>query len=422
MRRVLFVLAVLLASPAARPHAAPAAADGVSIRGAAGLGGVARAGRWTAVEVTIENSGAPSSGNLVVAIGDAKVVRHVEVPSPSKKRTTVYLRVPADADAAATVTFASSPPVRIPLRLYDGDAPLTICVGPASADCTASLDADAAPQSWRGYDAADVVVLPPDVRFTAPQQAAYDRWRAIRHWSESTNMVPPPAPATAFEDTSRASRMLLLYVASMLALAVIAPLVRKRSAWTHGAVVATIVAASTAVLADGRFGNAAAIAVRDSTVVRAGVGFDSASVSARGVALFPAAARHELETPLEDGSLEVAGGPAFRKGQRVAFDVEGFAAGRLLESDAAASGVTLRNVSSFTFTNCVLPDGYVPRTIDRLVPQASATVTAAADAFDPVMTCGIDGTIETLAVPGARLQRAGSTTLLYDLRPRGGRP
>lgn len=410
-RVVAAVLIVLGSAPAAF------AQGGAAVRVNAGLDGTVRPGRWTTIDVTIENSGRALAGDLIVEIGSARTVSQVEVPAPSKKRVDLYLRVPSDAGRTVTVSFAALDPVRVPLRVAD-DAPIHVCVGTApSADCTVALDAGAAPQSWRGYDAADTVVIADRSGLTPRQQVAYERWRAIRHWSASTNMVPPPSAPPTVDGTSPVTRVLVTYLLILIVACVAAPSIRVRPMWVHAALASIIVVASAVVLADGRIGSGADVSIADTTVVRGAEGFAGSSIAARGVARFPAASRHELVTPLDDASMDVPAAGDFKKGEKLSFNVEGFSRSAIVESTRADRRLTLSNVSAFHLDACSLPEGFDPRELRHLPPAGRATVQMAGEPVDPVLTCTIRGTLDTLQVRDARIRHTGTTTLLYDLRP-----
>lgn len=413
--RAMWIAAILLVVTAAPG----AASDGLAIRATAGLDGVVRPGRWTTVAVTIENTGPAIDGDLVVGIGAARAVKRVEAGSPSRKRIEMYVRVPADAEPAITVAFAAKDPLRIPVRLAEGDTPVHVCVGRvAEAVCAATIDGEAAPQSWRGYDAADDVRIAGDARLSAMQQSAYERWRAVRHWSASPNMVAPPAPPVTAAAKSRAAVVLVAYMLVLLAACAGAPLIHARATWMHAAIAAAIVLASTAVLADGRFGSGAHIIVNDVTIVRAGAGYAGSIITSRGVAAFPAPATVELTAVGDDAVIDAGGGRrTLAKGARLSFETEAFTSSQFMSGAIVGGRLTLTNTSPNTLTECSLPSGSQPQSVDALAPGASVNAALAADTLDPVVTCTIEGRIDTVSIGGRAIRHTGTAILLYDLRP-----
>lgn len=434
VRRSIAAAAVLLVA-----MATSAEAGEVVLRVDAGLAGVARPGRWMAVGVTIENTGAAAAGELVAEMDGVRAVRALELPAPSRKRVEVFLRVPSSADPIVTVRFGRQEPVRVPLRLAADDAPVRVCIGTGAAaddaECTAVLDTASAPSAWRAYDAADEVLVANPASLSAAQRLAYDRWRAMRHWSSSVNMAPGAAPARPATGEPLAPAALAACVLLLGLLAATAPLMRSGTQ-PLALVIVIILGTSAAVLADGRFGRGAAVVVHDTIVVRSGAGFDGAAVLARGTAWFPAAARHELRAAFDDGTIDTRE-PAFRssvdlagasvlegraaKSQRIALDIDGFGAAAFVSAAAHEGRLALTNVSAFDLTSCALPDGYAPRTIARLPAGGTISVTPNVEAPDPVLACAIDGLPETITLSTSTIDHRGTATLLYDLTPIGQR-
>ena len=195
--------------------ARPAQADPtVTVKASAGLGGWCRPGRWTPVRVDVETRGETSAeaaaGEIVVEWGDARVRRAMTLASPSHKQAELYIRTAdardsitvrvlvADREMARTVT---------PVRLVAPAEPLTVCVArvntwPTSGTtCTATINPESLPRSWRGYAAADDVVWPPGSKLTltAEQHTALDRWRVVQAIENAESTVPSAgdvAPAT----------------------------------------------------------------------------------------------------------------------------------------------------------------------------------------------------------------------------------
>jgi hypothetical protein len=420
--------------------AASAEAAGVVLRVDAGLAGVARPGRWMAVTVTIENTGAAAAGDLVVEMEGARAVRAIELPAPSRKRVEMFLRVPSSADPFVTVRFGSLEPVQVALRVAGDDAPVRVCIGALAAageaECTATLDVAAAPVGWRAYDAADDVRVADIAALSAAQRTAYERWRAMRHWSNAVNMAPVARQALPAAGESAARTALAVYVLLLVLFAAAAPRVRLSGTRALVLLVAVVLGASGAVLADGRYGRGAAVVVRDATVIRSGVGFNGAALLARGTVWFPSAGGHQLRAAFGDGAIDTRD-PAFRgtvdtggsavlegaavKSQRIAFEVDGFIDAAFVSASAQDGRVALTNVSAFALTDCSLPEGYAPRTIARWPAGATIAVAPHAGTQEPVLACAIDGLPDTLAAASSSVEHRGTATLLYDLTPIGQR-
>jgi hypothetical protein len=412
--------------------AGPAAADGVSIRVAAGLDGAARAGRWMPVRVTLENQGAAASGDLVVRLGDARAVRAIDLPSPSRKTFDLYLRVPPAAEPIVVAQFGGAT-ARQPIRLAADDGPFRLCVGtdPGNGPCAATIETASLPRSWRAYDAADEVFGLSATGLDGEQRTAFERWRAGRHWANSTNMAPPVTAPSASGARTRAPQILTAYVALLALAAIVAPMLRVRRTAVVLLGVLTV-AASAAVFADGRVGAAAAIGVDDAIVLRSGVGFAGTSLVSRGTATFPSAAAHTLRAAFPDGWIEardagalrrefdadgrlVVGG-GFARSQRLVFEIEGFLDAPTLSAEWRGTALVLANVSPFDLTGCALPEGYAPRQVARFT-RGSRIEVSPAEAADPVLTCRVAGVPETVTSGAAAMRHNGEATLVFDLRP-----
>lgn len=435
--------------------AVPAAAQAVSARIEPGLSGVARAGRWMPVVLVLENNGRPLDALVTVRIGAEHVSREVSLPAPSRRRLELYFRAP-DTDAATATLDVSGVTASATVRIVPSDAPFTLCVtaggvSPSGATCTAVLDAAALPGSWRGFDAADDVVMPAGAAtvMATGQRLAHARWAAVRAWNRSTSMAPP---APAVPETGRggvsATRELSLHAAAVLLLAFSTRWISRRPARLYVAVVLLAIAGSAAVLAHGRFGEAGALVVHDASVVRAGVTFDGAQWQVRGTALFPSARHVSIGTALQDGELLVrrgggtlrsgfsAGGDAVITGratrqQRLEFTVDGFADEAPLDVARGTAGISLTNRLSSALVGCTLPDGFEPATIARIEPAGSVDVRIATDVMDTndvndlagaALTCVIERTSASLTWNGGPVAHQGAAVLVYDLRGQGTHP
>ena len=192
---VALLLSLGAASAAPSHFGPPSIGAGLSVR--AGLGGVARPGRWLPVEVRVGNDASRVQGVLRVEWGDAVVLRDIDVAAGAAQHITVMLRaiaaapmvhVSIDGDAASGSADA-------PVELAPLETPLTLCVGEAAAtDCSVRIAEDTAPSTWRGFDMADVVIWPAaaaSARHDAVQ--AFATWRAMR-WLGDEGPADPVLP------------------------------------------------------------------------------------------------------------------------------------------------------------------------------------------------------------------------------------
>ena len=103
----LWLPAAAFALLCATPHISTAGGS-LTVHASAGLGGVAKPGRWTPVSIEIDNAGGQVATDVVVSWGDATLRRQVTFASSAKRRFTVYMR-----------TLEPGSAVRV--RLADGD-------------------------------------------------------------------------------------------------------------------------------------------------------------------------------------------------------------------------------------------------------------------------------------------------------------
>src|SRR6185503_5991442 len=132
---------------------------GATLQATAGLGGAAKAGRWTPLAVSVGSERAPLEAELVIAWGDTHLRRPITMAAGTRKEFELYVRT-GDPRGAIDVRLvaggreiaSASAPVRV---LGAGDR-VVVCVRPdatsssAAAECTTTVLAGGLPRSARG--------------------------------------------------------------------------------------------------------------------------------------------------------------------------------------------------------------------------------------------------------------------------------
>jgi hypothetical protein len=130
-----------------------AAAQDVSLAARAGLGGLARPGRWAPVRIDVDSL-AGIDGRLVLEWGGSRVTRELRLVSGARRSVELYIRA-ADVRDVITIRLESAGRVlastQASVRLVGLDDVVTVCVDRSEAAarlmCTASVGADTAPQA-----------------------------------------------------------------------------------------------------------------------------------------------------------------------------------------------------------------------------------------------------------------------------------
>ena len=413
-----------------------AADDRITLAAEAGLGGNARAGRWTPVRIAIENSGRDIDGEIVITAGSARLVRQLSLPAPSRKRLEHYIRLPsADIDrirVALVIGGREIQAVETAVRVLSGDGSFVLCIAPLgnqpAATCTASIAPAALPLSWRGYDAVDdldrsAVV---DGALNLVQKLAITRWRI--HRTREFTAAPASRPIEAPLLASQIRRLIVVYAAAFPILVLTSRRLGRSPRLFYAAVILVIAAGSVAATAQGRIGEGAAIVLADSTILSAAEGTDDAFFSTRGVAVFPSFDSFELRPGFDDGVAEARRDSAplqfaedgistlsglFGKGQRVGFDLEGFSPMPTLTIARSGDIVRITNATSDDLANCELPHGFEPRDIPLL--RAGEAVTARTSAQSGAVTCRLFRLPSTLRSSTNHVRHTGSALLVYEL-------
>ena len=445
LRAALTVLALLCVS---------AGAHALTLDARIGLGGVARAGRWTLIRVDVAAGGSATlAGDLVVEWGDARVLRDLTLAAGSRKQFDLYIR---STDVRSTVTIRVSSGGRdiargeFPVRLASFDESIALCLaGDAlapGAACTAQLDPSDLPDSARGYDAADVVLVTEEQLkgLAEPQRRALTRWRVIQGLNRSgvlseTPRLPatvPGAPATAHANRGLAAG-LAAYVCLLAAAGVFFSVAASRSLLVYPALLGIAAAGSVAAMSLGHFGGAAAVVVKHTSVLQQ-LGEGNGSVlSMRAVAAFPAFDSYELRSSSPDAALQRPSGRVVTAeqtiddsdrgvlrtesgaGSRQSFLVDATTDLHPLRTMRRGRALGLTNLSSADLTDCRLPAGTSPDRIGVLPGGATVNVELPASPFEHVVTCTTTAAPLSFTEARRAVRVEGITLVVSYLDPAG---
>lgn len=433
-----------------------AGAEGASLTATAGLGGVARPGRWTPVRVSVTNEDARLAGDIVIAWGDAVVRRRLVFDSPGTKQVELHVRT-SDVEARVQIRFesdAATTAITVPIRVLRDEERFELCVTPQSpavspaGSCTASVTAAALPMSARGLEAVDDVAWPLGrIRPGAEQSAALRQWRTLKRLDASgdLSLTPQPArPAVSRGLPVRTGRGVLAIGALCLvtlALTGYACTRRPRRAMMAAAGVSAAVAAGcAAAMALGRVGPTRPLTVHHQSVLQQIPGTDAALLSMRAVAELPARGGAALRLLVGDGVIEpsVPRGRAIEQtdadgyptlettgglGARRAFAAEAIVRGSWLQIDDSAGAVRITNRSPFAMEACRLAGGLRSGRMGVLPP--GGVIEAARDADDgsepallgPVILCTTQVPITSLTEARRPVIMQGTTVIAAYLTP-----
>jgi hypothetical protein len=452
----LFALACVVA-------AAAAPARGATLDAVAGLGGVAKSGRWTPVMVSVTSEREAVDGELVVAWGDTSLRRPVTLAPGTRKDFELYVRTSDPRGAIDVRVLAGSRElarVSAPVRVLGADDRVVVCVG---ADATASLDAGectttllarAMPRSARGYEVADDVVWPAaGTGLAAEQDAAWRAWRALDALDASGDLGATPQvsrpqvrrglPATL---TPVVASIGAAYLLALLA-AGAALRARRARLWLTAAAFALLIAGICAAVAGiGRIGATRAVHLHHVSLLQQLPGAPTAMLTTRAIAEFPAFDRFALRLPAADGTLEttsprgaasgaldadgfpvVAG--VFGIAGRQSFAGEAFVEARLLDVEERGRTIAIRNQSAQTLRECRLGRGLSATggAGDAITLAPGARLEASwTDASDetpsgPVITCTADEAPVAFVEAQRPVVMHGVTTVAaYRQTPAGG--
>ena len=408
--------------------AAALPAHGATLQAAAGLGGVAKAGRWTPVAVSVGSEREPLDAELVVTWGDTQLRRPIVLAAGTRKEFELYVRT-TDARGAIDVRLAAGgreiASASAPVRVLGADDRVVVCVQPdvtagVDASCTTSVLARAVPRSARGYEVADDVVWPPArIAVTAEQDAALRAWRALEALDASGDLgatpqvvrpqVPRGLPAAMTPVVvAIGGAYMTLFVATAWALRAR----RARLSWVGAAFALITAGACTAVAGIGRVGSTRAVHLHHVSLLQQLPGAPVSVLTMRATAEFPAFDRFALRLPPAAGTLETSsprgtasgaldadGFPVvtglFGAAARQSFAGEALVSARPLMVEERGHSVAIQNESGQTLHECHLGRGLSSSSaMATLAPGArlEATWTAATDEAPsgPLITCTAD--------------------------------
>jgi hypothetical protein len=400
------------------------AADTLSLTAEAGLGGIGKAGRWSPVRVSVENTGQDLAGELVVGWGDSTVHRSVVLASPSRRRFDVYIRT-SDVRGSITVQLRSNGvdlrSVNVPMRAMSSDAEVTLCVTSAASDatdtaeCTTRMTAAALPRSMRGYDAIDRVRwrAGSDRVLDADQRVALARWREYRQLEETGVLsLSPRVPSAAAGVPPRASLNTVAIGTAVygLVLIVVGSMARRsrRQPLPVYAVIGVIAALGSSVgIAAGHVGPASAVLVRYASTVQQLPGGGSL-LSMQGFAEYPAFDSFQIRAALTDAELELKSNPRSESwfddsgypvlsgvsglGTSQEFALEGVVALSPLEIERRSQVIRVRNASSFDLRDCRFPEGFSVQRVGTLRPGQTVEATELEAIEAPFFACTLSET------------------------------
>jgi hypothetical protein len=408
--------------------AGAAPARGASLDATAGLGGVAKAGRWTPLAVTVGAEGDALDADVVVSWGDARVQRPITVAPGTRKAFEFYVRT-TDPRGAIEVRLQSAgrelAVATAPVRVLGADDRVTVCVltdatAPVdAADCSTTILARALPRSARGYEAADDVVWPAGrAGLTVEQDAALRAWRALEALDASGDLGATPQVSRPLIPRGLPSTLIPVvaaiggaYLLALLAAGLALRARRARLSVTAAAFVLVTAGACAAIAGIGRIGGTRAVHLHHQSLLQQLPGAQSSVLTIRGIALFPAFDRFALRLPAPDGALETAsprGGATgaldpdgfpvvagvFGAASRQSFAGEALVATQPLSIDERGATVAIQNRSAHPLRDCRLGRGLAARTaLATLAPGAriEASWTDSDGAPNgPVITCVAD--------------------------------
>lgn len=400
---------------------------GATLDAAAGLGGLAKAGRWTPLTVTLASDGDAIAGDLVVAWGDTRLSRAVTLTPGARKTFELYLRT-TDPRGAIDVRLQSAgrdlAAASVPVRVLGVDDRVTVCVAADAASsvdstaCMATVLARSLPRSPRGYEVADDLVWPGrHSGITTEQDAALRAWRSLEALDASGALGATPQVSRPLVPrglpTTLAPVVAGIFLAYLSALLICAGLLRSRRArlsWMAAGVTVITAGACAAIGAIGQVGAVRAVHVHHVTLLQQLPDTQASVLTVRAIAEFPAFDRFALRLPVADGTLET---PSARGPARAALDADGFpvvtgvfgVAGRQsfagealvdarpLAIDDRGATVTIENRSGHPLRNCRLGRGLAAAVSGTLAPGAHIEASWAGGDETPAMpliTCVSD--------------------------------
>lgn len=420
-----------------------AAAGPLTVHASAGLGGVAKPGRWTPISIEIDNAGGQIATDIVVSWGDATLRRQVAFASSAKRRFTVYMRTLEPAGAVRVrLADAGDASADAAVQVLPHDAVVTLCIAglasviDAAERCSITLAPDQLPVSARAFEVVDQVLVADDVRLGAGARSTLAQWRSLRALENAGDLGLTPQVTRPMltrglpaRSTQPIGALAALYVATLLVLGVAGThrVLSPSSVWLVLAVLIT--AGGTAAMTIGRVGSSARLTIHHSSLMQQVPGTGASLVTLRGVAEFPAARHFALRVPVDDAMLEAsaasgraaqyqdAGGfplldGGFGLGARQAFLVEATVDAQWLAVEGDDRVVRISNRSTVPMRDCAFAPGMSTTEIGDLPPGATVTAQRIGDLAGPLFGCVADLSPISLTESAHDLDLTGTTRIV----------
>jgi hypothetical protein len=413
------VLAAVIVSVAAAGDLRAADNDSITVNAVAGLGGIARAGRWAPVRVSIANRQDRIDGELVITWGASTVHREVVLPAPSRNEFELYVRTTDVRDTLDVRLRSEGRDVRtvaVPIRVVPADEDVTVCVSSdgvvdtSEASCTTVVTAEGLPRSMRGYEAADAVLwgAGADSSLGSEQRTAVKEWEFLRRLEADGTRVVAPHISFSTSPLADARRSLMPFVLGMVTYVALLVVVgwsgrrREGVAATYLAVALIGVVGTSIAVQAGRWGTGSTVLVRHATTLM-GIPGAGTLVSMRGSLEYPAFDDFQVHSSAADAAFDRTGpsrseqwfdlrgyptvGGIFGLGAAQQFSLDGVVGDSWLHVERHPSGVTVTNTSPIDFHDCRFPEGFAPTRVDLL--RSGESVNAApSDGEDvPFLSC-----------------------------------
>lgn len=433
------------------PHAA--AAQGLTLKAEAGLGGVAKPGRWTPVRIVLQSAADSVSGDLVVEWGGASLRRPVAIAAGATQQFEIYLQTMDVGESVSVRLFSgglAAASATAPVRTLRADESFTACVtGSRGVEqpCAATPAPGTLPRSPRGYDAVDHVVWEggDEAALTSEQRGALAQWRALRSLEDSGHLSATDRPRSIMPALARKNRSgthlragMGLYVVALLGAGLLAASLRFRAPVALATIAALIAAGTAAALAAGRTPSQSAIVIHHATLVQQLPGVSGSVVTMHGALEFPAFDSFAVHALLADAAFEgtpaprVQSNPAldesgypvisgtFGLGDRQPFTLYGISDVQPLSVVRHGTAVRVANRSQEDLADCRFSGGAVVNGDGRLRPGETASADVPGAGVGPVITCSMAEPPVTFTAAGRRVRTAGSAALAAYLVPGAG--
>jgi hypothetical protein len=404
----------------------------------------AKAGRWTAVLVTIDHDGSGLTGEVILSWGGHELRRRVSLVSSGRHQFELYTRTTAAESSIRVRLIAAQKEIAaqdVKVRVLPQDEVVTLCVlsandSAADVPCSAVVPASILPKSHRGYDVVDRVVWPashgPET-WTAAQRLAFERWAALRQLDRTGTLgLTPGVNRPALErglpiETSRVvAAGLAAYCLLFLMIGVTTRRSRARLAVVLGVTAAFIMTGIAGVYAIGRVGNPPVV-LHHQSLMQQLPGALGSLVTVRAIAEFPAFDRFDLRLSASDASLETVTGSgrtgmmddegypvladAFGMGNRQAFSAEAAIPDRFLEVAEANDVVRVTNTSSVEL-ECRFANGFSTTAPTVLKPSVSMQARRPVEVLGPALTCSLPESVLTFTESNRPVRTQGRVTLV----------